>query len=142
VQDLLREIPGLISDRVELLSLELGRAGAALGKIAALTVAVAILGITAWATLWTGVVMGLLGLDWHPALALGLVILVNAGAAAWALMKMKDLAGLLRLPATRRHLTLRASARAVAASTLPVAASADLPNEEDLAHAHADDERR
>jgi hypothetical protein len=122
VQSLLHEVPGLISDRVELLSLELGRAGAALAKIVALTVAVAILGITAWAALWTGVVMGLLALDWHWALALGVVILANAGAIAWAALQMRRLAGLLKLPATRRHLTMRASAQAVAAQSLPVAA--------------------
>lgn len=137
VQQLLRELPGLISDRVELLSLELSRAGAALGKIAALTVAVAILGITAWAALWTGVVMGLLALEWHWALALGLVILVNAGAAAWAVMAMRRLAGLLKLPATRRHLTLRASAQAVAAKSVPVSSEADPPSaiEESAHHA-------
>lgn len=123
VQSLLREVPGLISDRVELLSLELGRAGAALAKIVALTVAVAILGITAWAALWTGVVMGLLALDWHWALALGVVILANAGAIVWAALQMRRLAGLLKLPATRRHLTMRASAQAVAAQSLPVAAA-------------------
>jgi hypothetical protein len=123
VQQLLRELPGLVSDRVELLSLELSRAGAALGRIAALTVAVAIFGITAWAALWTGVVMGLLALDWHWALALGVVILANAGAIVWAALQMRRLAGLLKLPATRRHLTMRASAQAVAAQSLPVAAA-------------------
>jgi hypothetical protein len=124
VQGLLHEVPGLISDRVELLSLELSRAGAALGKIVALTVAVAILGITAWTALWVGVVMGLLALDWHWAAALGVVVLGNAGALAWALLQMRRLAGLLKLPATRRHLTLRASAQAVAAKSLPVASQA------------------
>ena len=128
VQQLLRELPGLISDRVELLSLELSRAGAALGKIAVLAVAVAIFGITAWAALWTGVVMGLLALDWHWALALGVVVLVNAGAVAWAAMTMRRLAGLLKLPATRRHLTLRASAQAVAAKSVPVSTESTAAN--------------
>jgi hypothetical protein len=123
VQSLLHEVPGLISDRVELLSLELGRAGAALAKIVALTVAVAIFGITAWAALWTGVVMGLLALGWHWALALGIVVLANAGAIVWAAFQMRQLAGLLKLPATRRHLTMRAAAQAVAAQSLPVAAA-------------------
>ena len=129
VQNLLHELPGLISDRVELLSLELSRAGAAMAKIAALTVAVAILGITAWAALWVGVVMGLLALDWHWALALGVVILANAGVAAWALLQMRRLSGLLKLRATRRHLTLRASAQAVAAKSLPVSAEAGPPGD-------------
>ena len=140
VQDLLHEVPGLISDRVELLALELGRAGAALAKIAALTLAAAILGITAWAALWVGVVMGLLALDWHWAVALGVVILVNAAAVAWALVQVKHLAGLLRLPATRRHLTLRASVHAVAANTLPVAEGATTQKPEtEEAEAHASD---
>lgn len=134
VQSLLHEVPGLISDRVELLSLELSRAGAALAKIAVLTVAVAILGITAWAALWTGVVMGLLALDWHWALALGVVILANAGAIVWAALQMRRLAGLLKLPATRRHLTMRASAQAVAAQSLPVAASANNRAAEEAEH--------
>lgn len=124
VQSLLHEVPGLISDRVELLSLELGRAGEALAKIVALTVAVAILGITAWAALWVGVVMGLLALDWHWALALGVVIVANVGAIVWAAFQMRRLAGLLKLPATRRHLTMRASVQAVAAQSLPVATAA------------------
>jgi hypothetical protein len=124
VQSLLHEVPGLISDRVELLALELSRAGAALGKIVALTVAVAILGITAWAGFWAGVVMGLLALDWHWAVALGIVIIANAGALAWALLQMRRLGGLLKLPATRRHLTMRASAQAVAAKSLPVGGEA------------------
>ncbi len=138
VQSLLHEVPGLISDRVELLALELGRAGAALGKIVALTVAVAILGITAWAALWTGVVLGLLALGWHWAVALGIVIVGNGAALAWALLQMRRLAGLLKLPATRRHLTMRASAQAVAAQSLPVAAAAPAnpsPFEETAHHA-------
>jgi hypothetical protein len=137
VQSLLHELPGLISDRVELLSLELGRAGAALAKIVVLTVAVAILGITAWAALWAGVVMGLLALDWHWALALGVVIVANAGALVWAALQVRRLAGLLKLPATRRHLTMRASAQAVAAKSLPVAVAADAakPLEETAHHA-------
>jgi hypothetical protein len=126
VQSLLHEVPGLISDRVELLSLELGRAGAALAKILVLAVAAAILGITAWAALWAGVVMGLLALDWHWALALGVVVVANVGAVVWAALQVRRLAALLKLPATQRHLTLRASAQAVAAQTLPVAADAPL----------------
>lgn len=137
VQGLLHELPGLISDRVELLSLELSRAGQALAKIVALTVAVAILGITAWTALWVGVVMGLLALDWHWAVALGVVILGNAGALAWAVLQMRRLAGLLKLPATRRHLTMRASAQAVAAKSLPVAGAADATNPIEESDHHA-----
>lgn len=112
VQALLHDLPGLVSDRVELFALELARAGSALAKIVALTVAVAILGITAWLALWAGVVMMLVELDLHWAMALALVILVNAAAVAIALMQVRRLARLLRLPATRRHLTAGAASRA------------------------------
>ena len=77
----------------------------------------------AWATALS---MGLLALGWHWALALGLVVVVNVGAVVWAALQMRRLSALLKLPATQRHLTLRASAQAVAAQSLPVAADAPL----------------
>jgi hypothetical protein len=52
LQGLLRELTGLVSDRVELLSLELQRAGQVLAQIVALIVGAAILGMTAWLALW------------------------------------------------------------------------------------------
>lgn len=103
----LAELPGLFSDRVQLLSLELRRAGQALARIVLLLVATAILGVTAWVALWGAVVGGLSALGLHWALALLAVLLINLAAAALAMARMRELAGRLGLPATLRHLTLR-----------------------------------
>ena len=109
VQDLLRELPALLGERVELLALELRRAGLALARIVAFVVAAAILGVTAWLALWA-IVVGLLvdaGLHW--AAALGLALLVNAAVAVFAVLQVRGLVRLLGLPATRRHLTVQAA---------------------------------
>lgn len=105
---LLRELPGLVSDRVELLSLELRRAGRALAQIVALVIATAILGVTVWLVLW-GVLVALLvvELGWHWAPVLAGVALLNGLAVMLALRRVRTLAPLLALPATQRHLTIR-----------------------------------
>lgn len=100
------ELPGLISDRVHLLSLELRRAGQALAQIVMLIVATAILGVTAWLALWGAVVGGLAALGLHWAVALLAVLVVNLAAAGLALVRMRQLTAWLQLPATLRHLTL------------------------------------
>ena len=105
LQSIWRELPGLVSDRVDLLSLELQRAGRALGQIVALLVAAAILGVTAWLALWAGIAVGLVQLGLHWALSLLLVLGLNAAVAWWALARLRQLLPLLGLPATRRHLT-------------------------------------
>lgn len=101
-----RELPGLIIDRVELLSLELHRAGKALLQIVALLVGAAILGVTAWLVLWAGIVAGLVAAGMPLVWALAIALISNVGASAWALLRMRRLLPLLGLPATRRHLTL------------------------------------
>lgn len=108
----LHELPGLVSDRVELLSLELQRAAVALAQIAALVVAVAILGVTAWLALWGGVVAGLVGLGLALGWALGATLLVNLLAAWWAMLRIRRLLPRVSLPATRRHLVGRPAAEA------------------------------
>ena len=112
LQGLLRELPGLVSDRVELLSLELQRAGQVLAQIVALIVAAAILGVTAWLALWSGVVLALIAAGLHWAAASSIVLLINLAACWAAVARVRRLAPLLRLPATRRHLTLGPSAPA------------------------------
>lgn len=106
LQSLWRELPGLVSDRVELLSLELQRAVQALAQIVALMVAVAILGVTAWLVLWAGAIRLLVakGMPWEAALLLAIVI--NGLAIVAALQRVRSLLPKLRLPATRRHLML------------------------------------
>ncbi len=106
LQSIGRELPALVSDRIDLLSLELQRAGQALAQIVALLVAVAILGVTGWLALWAGIVVGLVELGLHWSLALLLVLALNAGSAWLVLARLRLLLPLLRLPATRRHLTL------------------------------------
>ena len=104
VQWLLRELPALVGDRVELFSLEMHRAGAALVRIAALAVAAAIFALTAWIAMW-GVIVGLLlALGWHWAAAHAVALAINLVAAVWAVWHARSLVGVLGLPATRRHL--------------------------------------
>ncbi|HEY6511496.1 MAG TPA: phage holin family protein [Burkholderiaceae bacterium] len=105
-RSILRELPALVGERVELLSLELQQAGAALARLVALAAAAAIFALTAWLALW-GVVVGLLmALGAHWALAHAVALLINAAAAGWALVRARSMARLLGLPATRRHLLL------------------------------------
>jgi uncharacterized membrane protein YqjE len=104
VRSIVRELPALVGDRIELLSLELQRAGRALVKVTMLAAGAAILALTAWLALWGVVVAGLMALDWPAPAAYALVVLLNAAAAAWALWRARALLSLLGLPATRRHL--------------------------------------
>jgi hypothetical protein len=109
LKSVLGDLPGLVSDRVQLLALELQRAGLALAQIIALTTAAAILASTAWLALWTGAAFALVqaGLTWGWALAA--VSLLNLGAAALAMWRARALLRWLALPATFRHLTLPAA---------------------------------
>ena len=102
---LFADLPGLLSDRVHLLSLELRRASNALGEMVALGLLAAILFATAWITLWVGLAAAFMavGLAW-PWIVL-LVLVINLSAAIWALLRVKALAPLLALPATLRRLT-------------------------------------
>jgi len=100
------DLPGLVSDRVQLLELELRRAGQALARIVMLIVASAILGVTAWVALWGSVVGALAALGLHWAVALGAVFLVNLAGAVLVVARMRALATWLQLPATLRHLTI------------------------------------
>ena len=99
-----QELPGLVSDRVDLLALEVRRAGRALAQMVAMVVAVAILGVTAWLALWAGIAVGLVELGLHWSLSLLLVLALNTVTAVLAVMRLRSLLPLLRLPATRRHL--------------------------------------
>jgi len=105
VTALFTDLPGLLTDRVHLLALELRRASGALGQMVALGLLAAILFATAWTTLWVGFAAGCLalGLAW-PWIVL-LVLFVNLAAAFWAVLRVKALAPLLALPATLRRLT-------------------------------------
>lgn len=101
-----RELPGLVSDRVELLSLELHRAAQALAQIVALLVAVAVLGVTVWLVLWGAIIRLLVGAGMPLAAALLLAIALNVLAIMAALLRVRQLLPRLKLPATRRHLMI------------------------------------
>jgi Putative Actinobacterial Holin-X, holin superfamily III len=102
---LFADLPGLLTDRVHLLALELRRASTALGQMVALGLLAAILFATAWIALWVGLAAAFLavGLAW-PWVVL-LVLFVNLSAAVWAALRVKALAPLLALPATLRRLS-------------------------------------
>lgn len=110
LQGILRELPGLVSDRVEIFSLEMHRAGLVFARIAALALAAAVCVATAWIAFWAGVafVMAALGAPWLATVAL--VLLVNAFAAWLAVRRIWKLAPRLELPVTRRHLTFKSRA--------------------------------
>ncbi len=109
LQSLLQELPALVSDRVDLLSLELRRAGRALTQIVMLVVAGAILGITGWLVLWGAIVVALVSLGLPLAVTLFAALAINVGAAVWALLRVRKLLPSLGLPATRRHLMISPS---------------------------------
>lgn len=102
----MHELPRLVSDRVDLLSLELQRAGQVLGRIVVLLIAASILAATAWVALCAGVLLALIGAGVHWGAAWLLVLVVNLGACTWAVVRVRALAPMLQMPATRRHLTL------------------------------------
>lgn len=110
LQDLMAVLPGLVSDRLELLALELHRAGRGMVQIMALVLATAMLGATAWLALCSGLGLTLvaLGLSWP--LALLAVLLVNLALAWAAVSRVRRLLANLGLPATRRHLVFGAEA--------------------------------
>ena len=103
-----RELPELLNDRVELLSLELHRAGLVLAQTVALGIAAAILVSTAWLVLWGLIAATLVaaGLSWLAALSM--VFAVNLLGCWWVVCRLRALLPLLGLPATRRHLMFRA----------------------------------
>jgi len=102
---LLADLPGILTDRVRLLSLELRRASNALGEMVALGLLAAILVATAWLAFWIGLAAAFLalGVGW-PWIVL-LVLFINLTGAAWCGMRVRRLAPLLALPATLRRLT-------------------------------------
>lgn len=105
LQTIVGELPGLLSDRFELLTLELKRAGRALARVVLLLVAATVLAVTAWIALWEVAVIALTALGLSNAAALLIVIASNGALAAWALREALSQGRLVSLPATRRRLS-------------------------------------
>jgi hypothetical protein len=104
---LLGELGVALQDRALLLSLELRQAGLAITQMVMLAVMVALLLASAWFALMVGLFMAGMGFGLHWSVALGLVFLVNAGAAVGLWWKVRILTETLMLPATVR--TIRAA---------------------------------
>ena len=104
-----QDLPGLVSDRVELLALELQSAGRALALVLILGLAGTLLAMTAWGLLWALAVSLLMqfGLPLWGALCIALA--VNAAAAALLAWRLIGLLPRLDLPTTRRHLSVNSS---------------------------------
>lgn len=99
-----RELPGLVSDRVELLTLELKRAGGALALMLVLGLAATLLAMTAWGLLWALAVSLLVQFGAPLWGALLIALTVNAAAAVLLVWRLKALLPQLDLPTSRRHL--------------------------------------
>ena len=108
--DLVRDLPGLVTDRVELLFLELQRAGMALRQIVLVGAAAAVFAGTAWLALWAVLVALLVEAGTPWSWALGAALIGNGVAAAVAGWRVARMLPLLTLPATRRHLAPRLDA--------------------------------
>lgn len=121
---LLRELPKLVSDRVELLSLDLQRAGLALGQIIGLIVAVAILGVTAWLLIWAGVLLALVMVGLPRWGALLVAVAINGLALWWAVAQIRSRVPKLLLATFRRHLSLAPLPDAPAAPDVTAASAA------------------
>jgi Putative Actinobacterial Holin-X, holin superfamily III len=134
LQALWLDLPGLVSDRVHLLTLELKRAGGALALMLGLVIGAAVLASTAWIALWVGITAALLhwGLAWGWVFLI--VLVLNLGGAFVALLRAKSLAHLLTLPATVRRLTVAptmvATALRPAAETRPASTHEPAPGGE------------
>ena len=110
LQDLLAALPGLVSDRLELLALELHRAGRGIVQIVVLVLTAAVLGASAWLALCVGIALALVALNLPWPAAMLVVLLVNLLLGWAALARVRYLLANLGLPVTRRHLVFGAAA--------------------------------
>ena len=132
--DLLNELPGIVSDRVQLLTLELRRARQALARIVLLAVAAALLALTAWFALWVGLLIAAIRFEYGWAWMLALILIVNIGGAWFAVARIRRLALFLALPATVRRLTVAPPPRVPRPA--PPHPAAARPNPEKTADGH------
>ena len=103
---LAQDLPGLFSDRVYLLALELRRARHSCVKLVAMALIAVILALTAWAAFWAllATIALALGMPWYGVFVL--ILLLNGLGVWFALSRARALVDRLALPATLRHLTL------------------------------------
>lgn len=106
LKSLIQSVPAVVSDRMHLLTLELKRAMRALVGIVALMLCAVVLLLTTWVALWAALAAALIEAGWGIGWVALLVVVLNGGAAGFALLRASRLASLLTLPATLRRLTL------------------------------------
>lgn len=118
LMSLLNDLPGLISDRVHLLALELRRARQSFAKMALMVVVAAILAATAWVAFWAfvAVVIVAMGVPWYGVFLL--IVVLNCIGAWLAIRRAQALVEDLTLPATVRRLTIAPSAKADSDSSI------------------------
>ena len=107
-----RDLPGLVGDRLELMGLEVRRAARALVTMLVLSVAAALMAMTAWALLWALLVSLMVHLGMVPWGALLIALSVNVVSAAVLVWQATLRWSQLDLPATRRHLSFGLPPRA------------------------------
>lgn len=118
-QALWRALPGLVGDRIELLSLELQRAARALAQVVALLVMLTVLGVTTWLLVWAALVGLLIHLGLPSPVALLVAVIANLGVMLWAAWRIRRLLPSIALPATRRHLMPSPSPRHTVPTVFP-----------------------
>lgn len=106
---LIESLPNLISDRVQLASLEIRRAGKALGLVIGCVLAGAVCLATAWIALWICISVTLVDMGVSRGVVAAAVLLVNVLMAAAALWWGWSKVHLIALPATVRQLTVSQS---------------------------------
>lgn len=123
LQALLDELPGLLNDRIDLLSLELRSAGLSLALMLLWMAAAAILGVTAWLGIWGAIGAALILYGWPWPAVVASIVILNMLAAVIAVSRARALAPRLGLPLTRRHLHFGSARNAGPRATEP-----DAPN--------------
>lgn len=136
VQGLFQELPGVVSDRVQLLSLEVRQASGAIAMVVVMAVIALIGGATAWLAFWVAVGLAIASFGLHWGWAVGAVFALNLLIVVIALLMAKSRASGIGLPATMRHLaTTRESlqhpesvaAEAAVAQAVEAATDGELP---------------
>jgi len=98
------DLKGLAHDHLELAALETKRAGESLVSIVVFGIVIAILVVSAWMGLVAALVLWLISIDLHPALAVLIGVAINLVGAAALVLLIKSRAEALKFPATVRAL--------------------------------------
>ncbi len=111
------DLRGALTERVELLTLEVRLAGLTLIQLVIYAVIVAVLVVTAWLGLMSGAVVAFMSWGLHWSMALGLGIAINLVVAAWLVRTMMRMIERVGLPASLRRVNQRPQADPGAAAT-------------------------